>query len=180
MEIMKEMKNIKKTSIPKFETLEDERKYWEERGPLADGHKGTINKPKPKEKLSSFLAVRMTGEEITHLRDMAAKQGVGPSTFARMVLTSVIQRDISPPRVPFNDFMNALSSRFTQEDMEKCQNLIKDLVIGDPENPALLVYSGEKTKWEEFTSLFIERMLGIKIVQTEEKNLQKVKELIDK
>jgi hypothetical protein len=53
-------------------------------------------------------------------------------------------------------------------------------VIGDPENPALLVFSGQKKAWEEFTSLFFERLFGIKIVQTEDKNFKKVKELVEK
>ncbi|MGD1118452.1 MAG: hypothetical protein ABR886_03090 [Dehalococcoidales bacterium] len=174
------MKDLRDTGIPEFKTLEEEKEYWEARGPLADGHKGTINKPKSKQKRSSFLAVRLTGEELTQLRDIAAKQGLGPSTFARMVLVATTKKDISPERVPFSDLVKAMSSRFSQEDMEKCQNLLKDIVIGDPENPALLVYSGERKKWEEFTSLIFERMFGIKIVQTEDKNLKKVKEMVEK
>jgi hypothetical protein len=97
-----------------------------------------------------------------------------------MVLVATTKKDISPERVPFSDLVKAMSSRFSQEDMEKCQNLLKDIVIGDPENPALLVYSGERKKWEEFTSLIFERMFGIKIVQTEDKNLKKVKEMVEK
>jgi hypothetical protein len=172
------MKETKKERIPNFKSLDEERKYWESRGPLAEGHKGTINKPRPKQKRSSFLAVRLTGEELTRLRDMAVKQGVGPSTFARMILVSTISQGISPVQVPFSDLMNAMSSRFSKEDVEKCQSLLKDIIIGDPSNPALFVYSGEKKKWEEFTSLIFERLFGIKIIQTEDKNMKKVEELI--
>ncbi|OGO20870.1 MAG: hypothetical protein A2Z15_04955 [Chloroflexi bacterium RBG_16_50_11] len=175
---MKNMKEKKRTGIPEFKTLEEEREYWEARGPLAEGHKGTINKPRAKQKRSSFLAVRLTGEELTKLRDIAAKQGVGPSTFARIVLTTMIQQGIAPTRVPLDDFINAVSGRFSKEDIEKCQNFIKDIVIGDPKNPALLVYSGESKKWEEFALLMLERLFGIKIVQTEDENLKKVKELV--
>jgi hypothetical protein len=81
----------KDNRIPEFKTLEEEREYWNARGPLADGHQGIINKPTAKQKRSSFLAVRLTGEELTHLRDMAVKQGLGPSTFARIVLKSAIE-----------------------------------------------------------------------------------------
>ncbi len=90
-EIMKNMKEKKRTGIPEFKTLEEERKYWEARGPLAEGHKGTINKPRPKQKLTSFLAVRLTGEELTKLRDIAAKQGLGPSTYARILITTALE-----------------------------------------------------------------------------------------
>ena len=86
----------KKNDIPEFKTLEEEREYWESRGPLAPGHKGTINRPRPKQQLKSFLAVRMTGEEITRLRDLAAKKGLGPSTYARILLTSAIEQGGQP------------------------------------------------------------------------------------
>jgi hypothetical protein len=94
------MKEVRDTNIPEFKTLEEEKEYWEARGPLAEGHKGTINKPEAKQKRSSFLAVRLTGEELTHFRDIAAKQGLGPSTFARIILTALIQQDGLPKQMP--------------------------------------------------------------------------------
>jgi hypothetical protein len=78
--------------IPEFKSPEEEREYWESRGPLAEGHKGTIHKPGTRQKRSSFLAVRLTGEELTKLRDIASRQGIGTSTYARMMLTSAIER----------------------------------------------------------------------------------------
>ncbi len=33
--------------IPEFQSLEEERAYWEERGPLADGHRGRVSKANP-------------------------------------------------------------------------------------------------------------------------------------
>ena len=81
----------KDEKIPEFKTLEEEREYWDARGPLADGHRGRWNIPKPGQKHSSFLAVRMTGAEITKLRDIAAKQGLGISTYARILLTKAIE-----------------------------------------------------------------------------------------
>jgi predicted DNA binding CopG/RHH family protein len=174
---MGEMGNMKKDAVPKFKTLNEEREYWEARGPLADGHKGAINKPRQKQKRSSFLAVRLTGEELTRLRDMASEQGLGPSTFARVVLSTIIQQNGFPKRIPFDDFVNAISSRFSQEDMEKYQRLIKDVVIGDPDNPALLIYSGQRKAWEEFTSLFLERILGVRVMPTKNDNYQKIVEI---
>ena len=44
------MKKKRNNDIPEFKTLEEEREYWEARGPLADGHKGTINKPNLKKR----------------------------------------------------------------------------------------------------------------------------------
>lgn len=81
---------MQENKIPKFKTLEEEREYWEERGPLAEGYKGVISKPKTKQKRASFLLIRLTSEEITQLRDIAAKLGMKPSTFVRMMLRKEI------------------------------------------------------------------------------------------
>ena len=171
------MKDIRDTGVPEFKTLEEEKEYWEARGPLAEGHKGTINRPKSKQKRSSFLAVRLTGEELTRLRDIATKQGVGPSTFARIVLTSEINKDILPRRVALEELLNAMISRFSKEDMEKAESIFEEIAIGDSENPALLVFSGERRKWEELVSLVFERLLGVQVMPTENENYQKIIEI---
>jgi len=87
------MKRGTDTKIPEFQSLEEEREYWEARGPLAEGQKGRINKPKPGQKHSSFLSIRLTGDELTQLRDMAAKCGMGPSTYARQILKLTIEQE---------------------------------------------------------------------------------------
>jgi antitoxin component of RelBE/YafQ-DinJ toxin-antitoxin module len=86
----------KDEKIPEFKTLQEERDYWDARGPLAPGARGRWSKPVPVQKRNSFLAVRMTGKEIDKLHAMAAKQGVGPSTFARMLLTKAIEEQTEP------------------------------------------------------------------------------------
>ena len=88
------------TKIPEFKSLDEEREYWEARGPLAEGHKGRINKPQPDQKRSSFLSIRLTGEELTQLRDMAAEFGMGPSTYARQVLKLAIEQKNWPSFLP--------------------------------------------------------------------------------
>ena len=104
------MKKKIDNGIPDFKTLEDERAYWEARGPLAEGHKGTFNRPKAKQKRSSFLAVRLTGDELTKLRDIAAKQGLGPSTYARMILTSTMERQGKPDIVTLAEIKKMMES----------------------------------------------------------------------
>lgn len=70
---------------------EEERKYWEERGPLAPGSRNKITPAKNKrERCSSFLTIRMTGEELTQLRDIANKMDMGPSTFVRQIIRNLL------------------------------------------------------------------------------------------
>ena len=77
------MEREKKNKLPEFQSLEEEKEYWEARGPLAEGRKGRINKPRLGQKRSSFLSVRLTGEEITALREVAAIFFTKPSELAR-------------------------------------------------------------------------------------------------
>jgi hypothetical protein len=171
------MKDIRGDRIPVFKSLEEEREYWEARGPLAEGHKGTVNKPRARQKRSSFLAVRLTGEELTRLRDMAAKQGVGTSTFARTLLIAALKQKESP-MITLDELVNNVVDRFSQEEISKVASLFKESVIGDPENPMFLVFAGERSKWEEFTSLFLERLLGVKVIPTGNENVERIREIV--
>ena len=113
------MKGREDVGIPEFQSLEEERGYWEVRGPLADEHKGRLNRPRSGQKRSSFLAVRLTGEEIATLRDIAAKQGLGPSTFAQIVLTSVIDCGGNlPKRITSEELRDALVKTLSQSNVE--------------------------------------------------------------
>ena len=87
---------LKDEKIPEFKTLQEERDYWDARGPLATGNKGRWNKPVPGQKHDSFLAVRMTGKEITQLRRLAENQGVGISTYVRMLLNKAVAEQKQP------------------------------------------------------------------------------------
>lgn len=82
-----------KDKLSEFNTLAEEREYWEARGPIAEGYKGRITKPKTGQNRNSFLSVRLTGEELTQLRDVAARLGMGPSTFARAIIKQAIEQD---------------------------------------------------------------------------------------
>ena len=99
------MTKKEENDIPEFKTLEEEREYWEARGPLAPGHRGRWVEPKTKR--SSYLVVRLTGAEITQLRDIAVKHGLGVSTFARKVLTDLIERETKATGVTLDDVKQA-------------------------------------------------------------------------
>jgi hypothetical protein len=102
----------KRNEIPEFKTLEEEREYWESRGSLEKGH---ITRANPKQKRSSFLAVRMTGEEITRLRDLAARKGLGPSTYARILLTSAIERGGQPDITTLKEIKDMIEEHLSKK-----------------------------------------------------------------
>lgn len=177
------MKRTGAKAIPEFQTLEEERKYWETRGPLAEGHKGRVNKPKLGQKRSSFLAVRLTGEELTRLRDIAARQGIGPSTFARLVLTAAIEHQGKlPKRVALDELREVLEANLPQPIKEKAEALARAAAIGDPDDPALLIFdASQREALEEFTLSFLSSvfaMAGVQIITPGSKNYQEVREIV--
>lgn len=172
-----------KSKIPEFKSFEEEKEYWEVRGPLAEGHRGRINKPKVGEKRSSFLVVRLTGDELTNLRDIAARQKLGTSTFARLVLTSVIEhRNKMPKSITWEQLWNILENSLPQTMKEKAENLFKNTVIGEPNNPSMLIIDGTNLKdAEEFTLSLLKSILaiaGVQVITKEHQSYEKVKALV--
>jgi hypothetical protein len=79
------MKEKKKSyPNPRFSSIEEEEKYWAAHSPLAEGY--PIEIQKEKQKRSSFLTIRLTGDELTRLRDLASSKGIGPSTYIRALI----------------------------------------------------------------------------------------------
>lgn len=171
------------TKIPEFRSLEEEREYWETRGPLAQERKGRINKPKPGQRRSSFLAVRLTGEELTRLRDVAAKQGLGPSTFARVLLTSATELGGKLPKiVTLDELKDILEQALPQSVKDKAEALAKVTAIGDPNSPTLLVLDASQMKkseelaWSLFGALL--SIAGVRVVMPEDKGYEKLRDLM--
>jgi len=73
---------------PKFGSVEEEDKYWATHSPLDEGYAREIQKEK--QKRSSFLTIRLTGEELTQLRDLSSARGMGPSTFIRTLIKDTL------------------------------------------------------------------------------------------
>lgn len=171
------------TKIPEFKSLEEEREYWEARGPLAEGHKGRLNKSKPGQKRSSFLVVRLTGEELTRLRDMAAEQGLGPSTFARLILMAALENVGKMPRcVTWDQLKDTLAESLPPQTKEKAEAIAKKISIGDPSNPAFILIDGsKKNELEDFTWSWLSKLLaiaGVQVLTPENERYEKVKAIV--
>ena len=176
------MKGKRDVGVPEFQSLEEERKYWEARGPLAEGHEGRINKPGPRQKRSSFLVVRLTGEELTRLRDVAAKQGIGPSTFARNVLMIALDREEKIPRVvTLEDLKGNLERKLPQALTERLEEFAKDISIGDPENPALIIIDANQRKdYEQLIWSFFGALLGLRVIIPEDERYKEISDIVER
>lgn len=83
------VKKMKKYPVPKFSNVQEEDEYWKTHSPLDEGYEGEIQENK--QKRSSFLSVRLTGEELSKLRGIAVEAGMSPSTFARKLILDAIK-----------------------------------------------------------------------------------------
>jgi len=85
-------KNKNEYPVPQFRNLEEEDKYWQSHSPLMEGYEGKAQKKK--QNRESFLSVRLTGEELSRLKEQAAFHGVGSSTYARQAIIQAIESGI--------------------------------------------------------------------------------------
>jgi len=69
---------------PKFASVEEEEEYWQKHSPLAEGYEGRVQDRQ--QRRSSYLALRLSGEELQQLRDAARRAGIGPTTLARKLI----------------------------------------------------------------------------------------------
>ncbi len=76
---------------PEFTSVEEEDAYWQEHSRLTEGYKGTIQRKA--QKRSSYLALRLSGEELNNLRDAAQKAGIGPTTLARNLIIRGLKQE---------------------------------------------------------------------------------------
>jgi len=59
-----------------------------------------------------------------------------------------------------DEFRDVMASTLARMDKSELDVLLKDVSIGNPDNPMLLVWAGKSKKWEKFTSQFLKALLA--------------------
>lgn len=119
------MANRKEYPAPKFRDLKEEDKYWQSHSPMMEGYEGHVQKEK--QSRSSFLSVRLTGEELSRLREVATHYGVGPSTYLRQLLIQTLESSGSrtlPPALLLN-LCRRLRPEQKEEDLERLNQIYR-------------------------------------------------------
>jgi hypothetical protein len=159
----------KRYPTPEFRSLQEEEEYWKTHSPIAEGYEGEVKRPRHRR--SSFLALRLSGEELDGLRQLAAKRGVGPSTLARIIITSAIdQGDTTRRQITLDEFAGAM-----QQAMEgslpqpvKGKAMAGGAAVKEPGSPYLsIVDSSQRRQIEEVTGNFFMALLatlGVEVV----------------
>jgi hypothetical protein len=174
-----------------FKSPEEEREYWENRGPLAKGARSKLIKPVSSRRLESFLSVRLSGKELTELRDLASKCGLGPSTFAREILLAVLsylnrpESDMGKKQMLIEDVCKDLDAKMPEEFKDRIANLMKSSVIGDVNKPSLILFDPSQIKeLEEISTKMFALLIestnpNIKIVTPFDEKYEQVRSLLE-
>jgi hypothetical protein len=129
-----------------------------------------------KSKFSKLIAVRFTEEELDRLQEAAEDEGVGASTLVRIIVNLALRPTNARPRKMTSDeFHKVMAETMKRLDKTRVDDLLKNISIGNPEDPALLVWAGETNKWQAFTSHFLNAFLaslGIEVNIPENKEIE--------
>jgi methanol corrinoid protein len=134
---------INKESMPKFETEEQEAEYWDTHSPLDIEAEPKAQKVRLRGAKDRPITIRLDSESRLKLNKLAAERGLGPSTFARLILTSVIERREKMPQSLDNP---TLEETRTVETAPVLQEVGKFVVEGDVEGIVPVVKKALESK----------------------------------
>jgi predicted DNA-binding protein len=116
---------MKQYPTPKFHSLEEEEKYWQSHSPLMEGYKGTIQRTK--QQRTSFLSVRLTGEELKRLREQAIFHHMTPSAYVREVILGAVDKEPQPGDLLRSTFLQECI-RIASEQDSSLSNAAKEAI----------------------------------------------------
>lgn len=171
-----------KELTPKFKTEEQEAEYWDTHSPLDLAAEPKAQKVRVRGTKDRPITIRLDSESRSKLEKLAAEQGLGPSTLARLVLTSVIESEEKLPRnVTLDELRDILEKNLPQPLKDRAESLARDASIGSPDNPAFLIDNSQVSAWEEFGLEAISTLLAmynVQIINREHKEYKAVKTLV--
>lgn len=136
-----------------------------------------------KSKFTELIAVRFTQEQLARLQEAASDQGIGASTLVRILVNQALRpASTKPRRMTSDEFREIIVSTLARLDKDSVNSFLKDVSIGNPNDPTLLVWAGQTEKWEDFTSHFLKALLaslGVEVTLPENEELLKVKKQSD-
>jgi antitoxin component of RelBE/YafQ-DinJ toxin-antitoxin module len=171
-----------KELTPEFKTEEQEAEYWDTHSPLDLVAEPEAQKVRVRGAKDSPITIRLDSESRSKLEKLAAEQGLGTSTLARIILTSVIESKEKLPRnVALDELRDILGKNLPQSLKDRAESLARDASIGSPDNPAFLIDNSQVSAWEEFGLEAVSTLLAmynVQIINQEHKEYEAVKTLV--
>jgi hypothetical protein len=177
---MSKEKNIKL----KFENEAQEADYFDEHSPLDIVTNPKIEKIVVRGAKDRPITIRLDSETRSKLNILAAKQGVGPSTFARLSLISAIEHSsMATKKLSLDDIKNVIVMNLPQSMKARIETLTKSATLGgNPSNPDFLLL--DQSQISELAELGSEAMslllamYGIQVITPEHNKYIEVKKLV--
>jgi len=174
---------VEKKVTPQFETEEQEAEYWDSHSPLDLATEPKAQKVHVKGVKDRPITVRLDSKSRSKLDRLAAEQRLGPSTFARRILMSVIEQGGKlPKRITLNEFEDMLDA-MPQSIKEQASSLVAGATIGgDPDNPTILLL--DKPQIDRLEKLGLEAILallamyGVQLITREHDEYKKAKVVV--
>ena len=174
---------MEKELLSQFETDEQEAEYWDSHSPL-----DLVAEPKAQKVCTRAIkdrpiTVRLDSESRSKLDRLAAEQGLGPSSFARLILMSVIEQGGKlPKRITLDELKNLLEEITPQLIKDRADLLVKEAAIGEPDNPSFLILNqSQMNEWGELGLQAICALLArydIQVITQEHAKYKEVKTLV--
>jgi Protein of unknown function (DUF3680). len=174
---------VEKELISQFETEEQEAEYWDSHSPLDLAAKPETQKVRVRDVKDRPITVRLDSESRSKLDRLAAEQGLGPSSFARLILMAVIeQRGKLPKRITLDELRKMLEEITPQSVKEQADLLAREATIGDPDNPSFLILDKSQIdEWGELGLQAISALLvryDVHVITQEHAKYKEVKTLV--
>lgn len=174
---------MEKKLTPQFETEEQEAEYWDSHSPLDLAAEPKAQKVRVRGVKDRPITVRLDSESRSKLDKLAAEQRLGPSTFARLILMSVIEQgNRLPKRITLDEFEDMLDA-LPQSMKEQANSLVTGATIGgDPDNPTILLL--DKPQIDKLEKLGLQAifallaMYGVQLITQEHDEYKKAEVVV--
>ncbi len=175
---------MEKKLTPQFETEEQEAEYWDSHSPLDLATEPKAQKVRVRGVKDRPITIRLDSKSRSKLDRLAAEQRLGPSTFARLILMSVIEQGNKlPKRITLDDVKTMLETNLPQSIKERANSLVKSATIGgDPDNPTILLL--DKSQIDEWGELGLQAICtllaryDVQVITQEHTKYEEVKTLV--
>lgn len=177
-------RGTEKESMPRFESEEKEAEHWDTHSPLDRGAEPRAQKLRVRGAKDRPITIRLDSETRQKLNKLAAQQGVGPSTLARSILLSAIERSGSSPRQGINlgDLVYLLEPNLTSAIKERAGNASKYTTASDTDNPSFLII--DRSRMDRLGDLSLKAITilfesyGVQVIAQEHTKYKQVKALV--
>jgi antitoxin component of RelBE/YafQ-DinJ toxin-antitoxin module len=169
--------------LPRFKSEEEEAEHWDTHSPLDLGAEPKAQKVQVRGAKDRPVTIRLDTETRRKLEELASRRGIGPSTLARLILVSAIERNGSSPgrSVRLDDLTYLLERDLTSAIRERSNNASKYTTASDTEKAAVLLLDKSKVNklgelgLKAITILF--ESYGVQVIAQEHTKYKQLKNL---